>query len=207
MLIVQLPWTLSTKGEPSSCGSRMEPQKQPIIDSSSPGSRVHSDMLQVKDRNTVPPGYFRYRDPDTNHVIREPYYHRLKGKAREYRNANNLPIGLLWDEQFEAIVCKESPDICAETRTESELTPVEKATNFAKAMLGWALSGFKVVSMEQYVARRTICRGDDTHPRCPHWRGERQFGFIACAKCGCAKLKLFLPESECLDNRWGKVKK
>lgn len=153
-------------------------------------------MQRVRDTNTVPPGGgFRYRDPDSGVLLKHPYYRQLRAQAREHRMANNLPIGLLWDEQFDAAVCSEMPDVCDDTRSESEMTMPEKASLFAKSMVNWALSGFKVLSHEDYDARLTICKA------CPYWKWERR-RFVACSKCGCSRLKLFIATVNCPIGKW-----
>ena len=159
-------------------------------------------MFRVKDTSTVPAGgYFIYRDPDTGFLIRHPYYRQLRGMAHSYRELNNLPIGLLWDEQFDTAVCKEQPGICGDTRSEAEMTLPEKAAAFAGSMKNWALSGFKVLAHEEYQRRLDICRGTGESPRCEYWRGERN-RFVACKKCGCSRLKLFLAGVVCPIGKW-----
>jgi hypothetical protein len=160
-----------------------------------------SDMLRVKDTNTVPNGYFRYRDPDSKVLLKAPYYSTLKKQAREHRKANNYPIGLLWDEQFDSAVCSEQPEICFETRSENELTLPEKAVNFANAMKDWVKGGMPVSNHEEYERRRGICR------TCPAFRAEKRnkiLGLVsvACGKCGCTRLKLFLGTSVCPLGKW-----
>jgi hypothetical protein len=159
-------------------------------------------MLRVKDTNTVPPGYFRYRDPDSKTLLKAPYYSTLRKQAREHRLANNLPIGLLWKDEFDAAVCREQPEICYETTAEKDMTAAEKATHFISSMANWVKSGFAVLPQVEYEARRAICRGTDGHERCPQWRGENKKKFIACGKCGCTKLKLFLPHEHCPLGKW-----
>ncbi len=158
-------------------------------------------MLRVRDTNTVPPGDFRYRDPDTGFLLKHPYYRQLRKNARKYREDNGLPIGLLWDEQFDAAVCKEAPAICYETRGEDEMTLPEKAAAFSQSMKNWALSGFGVLSHEEYTQRLNICRGSVDVPRCEYWRGESK-RFVACKKCGCSRLKLFLAGVKCPIGKW-----
>jgi len=78
-------------------------------------------------------------------------------------------------------------------------TKKELATNFSKAMLGWAKAGFKVVKRKVYEQRHAICSA------CEHWRADARMGTGMCLKCGCSGVKLWLAPSTCPDQppRWG----
>jgi hypothetical protein len=78
-------------------------------------------------------------------------------------------------------------------------TTAQMATNFGKAMVGWAKDGFKLVQPEIYEQRRTICLA------CEHWWPEARMGTGMCRRCGCSGAKLWLASSVCPDRppRWG----
>lgn len=164
-------------------------------------------MLVPRSKGIVPPGgQCRYTDPDTGWRYAHPYYENVSESARSYRLAAGLPIPDDWDAFFDEQFCKATPQGCVEV---PQVTPGagKMAVTFAKSMLQWALSGFKVTTEEQFQARQDQCAGNSAKkiPRCQYFGSWSSFGFARCTKCGCFRLKLFLPESRCPIGKWGPV--
>ena len=68
------------------------------------------------------------------------------------------------------------------------------ATNFGKAMLKYAKSGFKHVTTEEYKARLDICQ------KCDFYDKGR------CTICGCVIIgKAWIASEDCPENKWPKI--
>lgn len=143
-------------------------------------------------------GYWIYVDPETGQEFKHPYFDQLRSMASKHRLANNLPIGVEWRAQFEENVCKNTPDVeCYDTTPPPKPTLSDLVKSAFSATVKWAKDGFRVVSDEKLIERRTICEG------CDFWAGDgAYFGLGKCAKCGCSGLKLFLPTEKCPIRKW-----
>lgn len=129
-------------------------------------------------------------------MLKSPGYESLKLKSKAYRKANGFPIGLAYDDEFEAILAEH---VLPEERIDfTPPTLAEKASMLGNALWKWAKSGFQVVSHDEMERRLGICRV------CPYYGGEKGLVQVACRKCGCSKLKAFLSTSVCPDDppRW-----
>lgn len=163
-------------------------------------------MLVIQNPGLVPPGgRVRYRDPDDGWTCSHPYFLRVKILAHAHRVSASLPIPYDWDEWFIQRVCESTPGYCVDTGpapSESKLSLLTMAANFARSMATWAREGFPLVSYATFRERYLTCSGDETHPRCPHFRQWNSFGLTKCGACGCFSVKLKLATEKCPRGKW-----
>lgn len=146
-------------------------------------------MKKVRDNTRVPRKPWKYTNPEDGTVLQSPYYNVLKGKVKDYRRANNYPIGLLFDDQFDEILCAHQPEACVEFTPPSVIEKMGAVTKaLFKASRDWRNP---VVSAEELERRRAICAD------CNYFGGFKSLVKLACRKCGCSGLKLALPSSKC----------
>lgn len=134
-------------------------------------------------------GTWTYVNPENGFPIRHPYFVEAKKQAKAHRIANGYPIGLEFDDQFEENVCANAAD-----GTCFEFTPPtlgEKMASLGRALMNAARSGFKTVSQEVFLERKSICQD------CEYYGGSSSIFKVACKKCGCGGLKLSLLKSVC----------
>jgi hypothetical protein len=85
----------------------------------------------------------------------------------------------------------------------SSVTPptlAKMASTFFSSTLGWAKSGLKTVTADQFEARIEICKG------CELWEGSGFAGTGRCKKCGCStQAKLRMATEKCPIDKWGPV--
>lgn len=151
-------------------------------------------MKKVRDNSMIPQGgAWIWEDPETKFVIKHSSYQVLMGKAKDYRRNNNLPIGTLFDEEFERIICERLPEACIDFTPPS---PFEQAASLTKALFRWAQAGLPTRTEEQVKAIQEICQG------CNFFGGNSGLLKIACQKCRCSKKKLYLATEHCPISRW-----
>lgn len=144
-------------------------------------------MLKVKDIAQCRD--YKYLNSEDNYRISDTFYWRLEEKVKQYRKANNYPIGSNWSEQFEANVCANSPGVCVETKLPS---PRVRAASVVRAAVRWAKAGFKTRTHEEAEAiLENFCR------KCEHYGGEKGLLRIACRLCGCSSKKTYLATEHC----------
>lgn len=134
-------------------------------------------------------GTWTYVNPENGFVIRHPYFNEVKKMAKAHRAANNFPIGLEFDDQFEENICANAAE-----GTCFDFTPPtlgEKMASLGRALMNAARSGFKTVSQEMFLERKTICEG------CNWYGGSTKLLKVACKRCGCSGLKISLLSSRC----------
>ena len=70
--------------------------------------------------------------------------------------------------------------------------------NFGSAAKRWVKAGFEVVPKAVFDNRSKICE------ECPFWSGNTTPGYPInfCTKCGCTKLKAYLPTEKCPIGKW-----
>jgi hypothetical protein len=74
--------------------------------------------------------------------------------------------------------------------------------NFSKAMINYAKSGFKHVTVEQYKDRLKVCQGDIGVQRCEHYDNGR----CKHVDCGCfLSKKAWLATENCPIGKWLKI--
>lgn len=152
-------------------------------------------MKKVLDNTSVPKNPWRYVNVEDSHAIEDVYFNRLLGKVKEYRHANNYPIGGQFDEQFEENICANSKN---EQRC-TEFTPptlLQRASTFSMALWHFARSGFAVASEEEVARRMSICE------QCNQFNGWRSVIHASCKACGCSKLKLAIQDVHCPLSKW-----
>jgi DNA-binding FadR family transcriptional regulator len=88
------------------------------------------------------------------------------------------------DEQYHALIDKYSP----------EPSLAEMAANFTQAVARWVKAGFPVTTEKAIKSRKTICHS------CEHHRPDALV--MKCAKCGCAKVKIWLATERCPIGKW-----
>lgn len=152
-------------------------------------------MKKIRDDSAVPPGgYFVYKNPEDGYVIKSHHFGTLLKRVKEFRQANNYPVGLNFAEEVEQNVCsRAAPGVCMDFIPPSLL---DKATMFAKAMFKAAQTGFKTVSTEEVERRKAICVG------CNYYGGLTGSFKVICQQCGCRKFKWYLASSACPINKW-----
>lgn len=151
-------------------------------------------MKKVRDNSAVPKGGTFIYVHENGYEQRHPYFNQLKENVRQYKLANNFPVGLEFDDEFEQNVCSHAADI-----TCIEFVPptlMEKMSNVAKALYRSAKSGFKVVTAEQFEERRQICGA------CNFFGGTNGLLKVACKKCGCSGIKLAAATEHCPISKW-----
>lgn len=150
-------------------------------------------MKKVRDTNLVPKGGWKWVNPEDGATLISPYFNVLKGRAKDFRRANNYPIGLKFDDEFEAILCANNPEACIDFEEPSLLT---RAQSLAKAVTRWAGSGFKTRTVEEAEAALNICR------ECNFYDGESGLLKIVCKKCKCSRKKVYMKSESCPIGKW-----
>lgn len=153
-------------------------------------------MQIIRDHGRVPPGGWKYTDPEFNHTFTAPNPHLLIQRIVDHYHANKkvppTDMSLLVDTQ----ICESLPDMhrfCMETPKPDWPTKIKKA---GQALLNWADRGFQTVTPEQLAKRQMICE------QCPHWNGTVMLGAGACRACGCTGLKLVSVAERCPAKKW-----
>lgn len=150
-------------------------------------------MLKVRDSASLPKRDWVWKDPETGTSLKSPYYNVLMRRAKDYRRANNLPVGQNFNEEFEKILCEHNPDGCIDLEAPS---PMAMASNLAMALANWTRSGFKMRSQEEIDSVMAICRG------CNHYAGESGILKIVCKVCKCSRKKTALATEHCPIGKW-----
>ena len=118
----------------------------------------------------------------------------LRREVKKYRTINNYPIGSNFEHDLEQNVCANSDPYNCVDLEDTKLA--KKAGRFARAMVNWAKSGFKLRSQEEVDKVMEICES------CYYFGGETGALKIVCKKCGCAGLKLMLSTEKCPISKW-----
>lgn len=151
-------------------------------------------MKRIRDTSSPPPGRaWTYIDPETGYRIQHAVYKVVLNEAKKYRQANNLPIGLLFNEQFDQILCENAPLACLEYEPPSM---GQKAVAVGKAFARWAAAGFKTRAPEETERILAICQS------CPEYGGETGFLKVICKRCGCSKQKIAFSTEHCPLGKW-----
>jgi hypothetical protein len=146
-------------------------------------------MKKIRDTSSPPPGRaWTYTDPDSGYVLTHAVYKVLFNEAKKYRQLNHFPVGLLFQEQFDQILCAHAPGACFEFTPPSLM---DKAASLAKAMSNWAKAGFKLRSQEAASRCLDLCRA------CDHYGGENGVMRVVCKICGCSKKKVAFASEHC----------
>lgn len=146
---------------------------------------------KVRDNSSVPPGgMWVYVHPETGIIIQHPYFNVCKGRVKAFLRANNYPVGSNFDEDFEENICSHAAaGVCDDFVPP---TLMEKMGTLAQALYRAAISGrAKIVDAEEVQRRRSICEA------CNYYGGSRSLLKIACQRCGCSGLALYLEVKHC----------
>lgn len=166
------------------------------------GLRYHwnylvAPMRKVRDISAVPKGGTFIYVHENGYEQRHPYFNQLKEFVKQYKLANNFPITLTFDDEFEQNVCAHAADITCEEFVPPSL--LGRLSSVAKALYRSAKSGFKVVAAEQFEERKAICGA------CNYYRGDNGLLKIACARCGCSGVKLHVASEHCPIYKWNSL--
>ena len=133
---------------------------------------------------------WKYVCPEDGFVLLDVYFARLKKAVIAYRNANNYPVGLLFNDEFEDNICAQAdPVLCMEFIPP---TLLEKMSSLGQALVAVARSvRHPMVNADEVERRRNICG------ECNFFGGVKSLLKVGCLKCGCAGLKLYLSTSVC----------
>ena len=121
--------------------------------------------MWVIDLNVVPPGGWRYVQPETSSKLQAPNYQDLRSKVREHRLSNSLAVEGI-DDQIHAYMCAQQDPgsrVCTPTPpTKSAQTPkasltVSDALAFLSTVGAFFKSGGKLVEQEQADTRASVC--------------------------------------------------
>ena len=139
--------------------------------------------LSVKRWSSVPHGgkwWFVY--PDTGHTITGRNHDDIMAEAKAHANANNLPIGLLFEDQVEDWICQAMPNACVDCDDGKPIRvphltmgDVERGTKVA--LRHW-MNNRELVSEEEANRRAVVC------VKCPY---NRSFAKPCGGLCGFLK--------------------
>jgi len=155
-------------------------------------------MKKVRDNAAVPRGgAWIWKHAETGHVLSHPYYNQIKQDVKKFLQANNYPIGSNFEDDFEQNICANAdPAMCMEWVPPSIF---EKMSTLSQTLLITAQQiRDPLVSAEVVEERQRICES------CNFYGGSRAPLKIACRKCGCTGLALYLAAKHCpLENpKW-----
>lgn len=154
-------------------------------------------MQAITDTSMVPPGGWIYIDEDGNKfrgttlehavvVVREAYFASKKTPPK------NLEYAIM-DQICKRLESDPHSDRCFDY---TPPTKTELLTRAGNAIKNFVNNGFKLVTAEQLLDRRSVCE------ECSLWNGEGSFGMGRCGSCGCTGLKLHVASEKCPLNKW-----
>jgi len=141
-------------------------------------------MLKINNSSVVPPGGWKYTDPDTGAQFGVPTYGAMAGKVAQHRRGNNLPP--LSAADLDHILCLQAADgVCNETgEPVPKAVPVKPVApkltgtdilNGTKVIFSLKKAGGKLVSPEVAESRARICS------RCPQ-NVDHESGCATCVQ-------------------------
>ncbi len=118
--------------------------------------------LQLHNYTTVPPGGYRYLQPETKVWVSAPSWEDLLTAVRNHRRANNLPIGQEFTSEVESQLCANlPPEICSHDRSKSKTwrgpLTLEELLRGTGTLISWFLDGMKKVLPDEADRRAAIC--------------------------------------------------
>ena len=157
-------------------------------------------MQAITDTSMVPPGGWIYIDEDGNKfrgttlehavvVVREAYFASKKTPPK------NLEYAIM-DQICKRLESDPHSDRCFDY---TPPTKTELLTRAGNAIKNFVNNGFKMVTAEQLLDRRSVCE------QCSLWNGEGSFGMGRCGSCGCSGLKLHVAGEKCPLNKWEEI--
>jgi hypothetical protein len=73
-------------------------------------SEPEKQRFLLLNTSTVPPGGFRYIQPETEKLISASNWNALKANVAQHRKANGLPIGTDFEAELQDWLCRRLPD-------------------------------------------------------------------------------------------------
>lgn len=125
-------------------------------------------ILKPRNPQEVPHGsFFRYKDPDSGMELKSPYYTTAKSMAVKHRRANNYPIGINWDNDFDENICRNTPhlpciDLNPNTINLDQTLTLADIVRGTYAIARFKLAGSPLVPHKEAEDRAAICS------QCPH---------------------------------------
>lgn len=180
------------------------------------GSRSLVAIKLINPSNCPPNGYTHFQKETRQwfHAITLP---DLKSKVRNHRKANNIPIGLLFDEQIEEDICSRTPPGWCERdgvgiSSQGIGTSLETVKQGTATLFDWWKNDRRVVSQSELDKRAGICASCPFNQpyNCPSCALSALHALVnhftsaisskhdhllnACSKCGCSlKAKTRIP--------------
>ncbi len=125
-------------------------------------------MQRLKNKLHVPPGGFKYFQPESRATVHANTWDRLMADVREHRIANSIPIGPLFDAEVQDSLCGRLPSGCPDcvhydpdyNAPAAPPTTFQQALSFLKVMaklVGKGRGG--LVDKAEADRRSAICRG------------------------------------------------
>ncbi len=155
-------------------------------------------MQAISDIGTVPPGGWTYIDEDGNNYRGTTLAYTVDAIRQSYFASKKTPPKnleyLIMDQ-----ICKRldlNSDKCFDF---TPPTKTELLTRAGNAIKNFVNNGFKMVTAEQLLDRRSVCE------ECSLWNGEGSFGMGRCGSCGCTGLKLHVAGEKCPLNKWEEI--
>jgi hypothetical protein len=130
-------------------------------------------LMAIKDLQLVPPGGWRYVQPESGALIRGGDYHRLLANIRDHRISNNYPIGLNFEAEIQNAICERGAECQPAVRDPGPRNvTLDDLRNFLLVLRKWVADGATFVSKEEAERRAAIC------VRCP--RNQKVGGCFGC---------------------------
>ena len=124
-------------------------------------------MKRIIETSVVPAGGYNYTQPETGYKINSNNFSQLVARVIDHRKANNLPVPFNVQDEVEAAVCKERPELCNE---EKPVPPAGKpltldlAIRLTRTLIA---AGMKRADQEEANQRAELCVGceDNVEPQ------------------------------------------
>lgn len=188
-----MPWLWLWKWLVSWALARVEPGQPRSIATGKNAARQLTKLtpmptiLKPRNPKEVPHGSFiRYKDPDSGMELKSPYYTVAKSMAVKHRRANNYPIGINWDNDFDENICRNTPHLeCVDLNPNAinldqtlTLGDIVRGTHVIASL---KLSGGELVPHKEAEDRAAICA------QCPH-----NVPFVKPCKGICEELRVIV---------------
>ena len=115
-------------------------------------------MKELIETSIVPSGGgYSYHQKETNQTLTSTNIHQLLAKVVDHRKANNLPIPFNIEDEVEAYVCKERPELCKEKDPkppQNKPLTLDLAIRLTRTLVS---AGFERASQSEAERRALIC--------------------------------------------------
>ncbi len=173
--------------------------------------------IKLINRANCPPGGYNYFQPETKQWFHAITFPDLRTKVINHRKVNNIPIGLLIEEQIESDICSRTPPGWCERdgvgiSSSGIGTALETVKQGTATLFDWWKNDRRIVDQDELDRRSGICASCPFNQpyNCPtcamnalHVLVNNFIGAIsgkydnllnACSKCGCSlKAKTRIP--------------